>query len=152
VIKFLPEASETLVVAHDWNVVIDRLNVARMQVDVLGGPTAILAGWILNDRFQLMVSQRRPNSFMPVVDGKIDPTSNGCLIFLRYRLIPSTRIFLVAWTFIALVSGVILSVHHNSILFGLGSILVMAIIHGIAWGNFLIHRKTLHDIILTVLT
>jgi hypothetical protein len=123
-----------------------------MQVDVLGGPTAILAGWILNDRFQLMVSQRRPNSFMPVVDGKIDPTSNGCLIFLRYRLIPSTRIFLVAWTFIALVSGVILSVHHNSILFGLGSILVMAIIHGIAWGNFLIHRKTLHDIILTVLT
>lgn len=151
-IKLLPEANEMLVVAHDLEVVIDRLNVATVQVDVLGRSTAKLAGWILNDHFQLMVRQRRPNSFMPVVDGKIDPTSIGCLIFLRYRLMPSTRIFLMLWTCITLVSGVILSVHHNSILSGLASILVITVIHGIAWGNFLIHRKTLHDIILRVLT
>lgn len=151
-IKILPEVSETLVVTHEWDVVLQRLNEATTQVEGLGNSSGILGGWIKDDRFQLMVRQRRPNSFMPLVDGRIDPTSNGCLIFLRYRLIPSTRMYLVAWTLITLVTGIFLGIHHNNIMLGVTSIVIIALIYGIAWANFIIHHRPLHDIIIRVLT
>lgn len=151
-ITLLPQASETLIVAHEWDVVLQRLTeVTSPPVLRRGDAPGVLAGWLKDDRFQLAIRQRRPNSFMPIVDGKIDPTSSGCLIFLDYKLMPITRMYLLLWTGIALISGIFLSIHYKNIMVGLISLGIIALIHGIAWANFRIHQRPLHDIIFKVL-
>jgi hypothetical protein len=152
VTQILPQKNETLIVAHDWDVVLERLSaVTTDQVNYEGRTLKILAGWIKDDRFQLLIRQRRPNSFMPLVEGKIEPTSTGCLIFLQYRLMPITRMYLVLWTIIALISGAFLATYYRNLLLALASVAIIALIHGIAWANFKIHVKPLHDVIFKVL-
>ena len=151
-IQILPKKNETLVVSHDWDVVLERLGEVTTEPAAYERPVPkILAGWIKDDRFQLLIRQRRPNSFMPVVEGKIDPTSTGCLIFLQYRLMPITRMYLVLWTIIAFISGIFLALYYKNFLVGLASLGFIALIHLIAWANFKIHVKPLHDIIFRVL-
>jgi hypothetical protein len=150
-VTFLPEASETIVVAHDWNEVLQRLNsITSPQVVHPGNPPTVLAGWIKDDRFELVVRQRRSNSFMPVVEGRIDPTRNGCIIFLRYRLMSFTRVYLILWTVIALVSGICLTIYYNNVFVGLATVLIVALLHAVAWANFKMHMRPLHDIIFKV--
>ena len=150
--QLLPQKKETLIVPHDWDVVLQRLlEVTTDEVNYAGRTPKILAGWIKDDRFQLLIRQRRMNSFMPVVEGKIDPTSTGCLIFLQYRLMPATRMYLILWTIITLASGIFLGFYYLNMLPGLASIGIIALIHAIAWANFRIHWRPLHDIIFEVL-
>jgi hypothetical protein len=152
VTQLLPQKKETLIVAHDWDIVLQRLlEVTTDEVNYAGRTPKILAGWIKDDRFQLLIRQRRMNSFMPVVEGKIDPTSTGCLIFLHYRLMPVTRMYLILWTIITFASGIFLTTYYLNILLGLASVGIIALIHGIAWANFKIHLKPLHDVIFEVL-
>lgn len=151
-ITILPQTSETLIVPHAWDVVLQRLmDVTTSRIAEAGSSPKILAGWVKDDRFQLIIRQRRPNSFMPMVEGRIDPTSTGCLIFLQYKLMPITRMYLILWTIIAFVSGIFLAIYYHNFLLSLASIGIIAIIHGIAWGNFKIHYRPLHDVIFRVL-
>ncbi len=152
-INLLPEVSETLVIALEWDEVLRRLaEVTANRMADVGRPTKVLAGWVKDDRFQLIIRQRRPNSFAPMAEGKMDPTSTGCLIFLRYRLLPMTRVYLVLWTIIAVISGVVLTIYLNNIFISLASLGIIALIHGIAWANFQIHQKPLREIIFKVLS
>jgi hypothetical protein len=151
-VTFLPEASETLVVAHDWSIVLQRLNeVTSQQPRQSARGVHILAGWVKDDKFQLIIRQRRPNSFMPVVEGRIDPTQTGCLVFLRYRLMPFTRLYLILWTIIALISGILLAVYYYNLLLAAAAIIIISVIHLVAWANFRIHQRPLRDIIFNVL-
>jgi hypothetical protein len=151
-VTLLPEESKTIIVAHDWDEVLHRLNaITSPQVIQPGGQPTILSGWIKDDRFQLIVRQRRLNSFMPVAEGTIDPTNNGCLIFLRYRLMPFTRLYLMLWSIVALASGVCLTIYYHNIFVGLASLAIIALMHGVAWGNFKMHMRPLHDIIFKAL-
>jgi hypothetical protein len=121
------------------------------QVISPGNQPKLLTGWVKDDRFQLIIRQRRTNGFVPVVEGTIAPTSNGCVIFLRYRLMPFTRLYLLLWTVIALVSGGFMAIYSTNILIGLGTLAIIAVIHAVAWANFRIHMRPLHDIIFKVL-
>ena len=148
----LPEESETIVVAHDGDEVMLRINqVISPQVVEPGIQPKILTGWVKGDRFQLIIRQRRMNSFMPVAEGTIAPTSNGCLIFLKYRLMPFTRLYLLLWSVIALFSGAFLAIYSSNILIGLGTLAIIGVIHAVAWANFRIHMRPLHDIIFKIL-
>jgi hypothetical protein len=152
VINVLPHSTETLIVVHDWDVVIDRLSdvtVSQVAERISGKP---LAGWVKDDKFQLMIRQRRPNGFMPIVEGRIDPISNGCLIFLQYRLMPMTRMYLVLWTTIAFLSGIFFTYYYNNLLAFVAAIAIIGLMHGIAWANFKIHHKPLHDMIFKILS
>jgi hypothetical protein len=121
------------------------------QVLPPGTSPASLTGWIKGDRFQLIIRQRRLNSFMPLVEGRIDPTSTGCLIFLNYKLMPFTRMYLVLWSVIAIISGVVLTYQFNALAVGIGSVAIVILIHVVAWANLKMHMKTLHQIIFKML-
>lgn len=152
-IGWLPHEHETLIVGHDWDVVLLRLDEASSPEIIEEGRTPTpLTGWIKDDRFQFMLRQRRPNSFTPVIEGKIDPTSSGCIIFLHYKLMPVTRMYLILWTSIVLLSSLILLFHYRNITWGLGALGIIMLIHGIAWANFKLHKKPLHDLIFKVLS
>jgi hypothetical protein len=153
VIEWLPHESETLIVGHDWDVVLQRLgNASSPEIIEQGRTPTALTGWIKDDRFQLMLRQRRPNSFTPVMEGKIDPTSSGCIIFLHYKLMPVTRMYLILWTCIVLLSVLILLFYYRDINWGLGALGIIVLIHGIAWANFKLHKKPLHDLVFKVLS
>jgi hypothetical protein len=152
VIAFLPEVSETLVVAYRSNEVLQRiLEVTSTRAMEMGEPSKILAGWVKEDRFQLIIRQRRPNSFMPMVEGRVDSTSTGCIVFLQYKLMAITRMYLLLWTVIAFISGTFLALYYQQVLLGLGCVAIIILIHAIAWANFRIHHRPLRDIIYKVL-
>jgi hypothetical protein len=152
VINLLPQERETLIVAHGWDVVLKRLEMASTSQIVEGGNSQlVLAGWVKDDRFQLMLRQRRPNSFMPIVDGRIDPTSTGCLIFLDYKLMPVTRMYLILWSIIVFISGLFVSIYYYNFLLWLASAGIIGFINGIAWANFKLHRRPLHDVLFKLL-
>lgn len=141
-----------MVVSHNWDEVLLRVNqIISPQVIEPGSQPGLLTGWVKDDRFQLIIRQRRINSFVPVAEGTIAPTSNGCVIFLRYRLMPFTRLYLLLWSVIALVSGGFLAIYSSNILVGFGTLAIIGVIHAVAWANFRIHMKPLHDIIFKIL-
>lgn len=151
-IKLLPNANETLIVVHDWDEVLRRLgSITASERLRTPQPEKILAGWIKDDRFQLLIRQRRPNSFIPLVEGRIDPTSTGCLIFLHYRLMPATRLYLILWTIIAFISGIFLAIYYNNVLLTAAALGLILLVYLIAWANFRLHQKPLHDVIFEVL-
>jgi hypothetical protein len=150
---FLPHQSETLVVVHPWDAVLQRLEDATAPEILKDGKApGQFTGWIKDDRFQLMLRQRRPNAFAPIIEGRIDPTSGGCIIFLRYKLMPVTRMYLVVWTFIVLGSGVFLLIQYNAIGISLGALCIVVFLHSVEWANFKLHQKPLHDVIFKVLS
>jgi hypothetical protein len=59
--------------------------------------------------------------------------------------------YLVLWTIITFVSGIFLATYYLNIVLGLASVAIIALIHGIAWANFKIHLRPLHDVIFEVL-
>ena len=150
-IILLPQESETLIVSHDWDVVLQRLERASTFDTIEGGKVPVLTGWVKEDRFQLMLRQRRPNGFMPIVEGRIDPTSAGCLLFLDYKLMPMTRMYLILWSVILLISGVLMSFYYRNFFVGLASGGIIVLMNAIAWANFKIHRKPLHEAIFRLL-
>lgn len=64
---------------------------------------------------------------------------------------PMTRLYLVLCTIISFVSGIFLTTYYNNLLLIVGTLLIVALIHGIAWANFKIHYKPLHNVIFQVL-
>ena len=62
-----------------------------------------------------------------------------------------TRLYLILWSAIALVSGVSLGFYYQNALLGVAALGIILLIHAIAWANFRVHQKPLHDIIFNVL-
>ncbi len=59
-------------------------------------------GWVEEGRFRLSRKIRRANNFLPIMSGRIEATSMGSIVFIRYRLFFSTTVFLVFWSAITL--------------------------------------------------
>jgi len=107
-----------------------------------------LMGWVKDRHFQVALRARRPNGFSPVATGRIENTSSGCLVFLDYQLMPSTRFYLSLWSLIALLSGIITAFHYKNLLLCLAALGILAFINGTAWANFHLHLKVLHNTLL----
>ena len=54
-------------------------------------------GRIQGSAFRLSRKITRPNNFIPFITGEIESTSQGCLVFVRYRLFTMTGVFLAFW-------------------------------------------------------
>lgn len=48
--------------------------------------------------FKLSLRVDKPDSFLPLVKGTIEPTAKGSIIFLHYSFFPSTEFFLGFWS------------------------------------------------------
>ncbi len=150
-IRFFPNATRTLVLAlsrEEVAIRMEMLSVVRPDAPHLHRP---LTGVVKEGYFQVTVRAKRLNGFAPVVAGKMEETSAGCLIFLEYSLLPSTRFYLTFWTLIIVLSGAAAAFHYGDLRVGLASLGILVLIHGIAWANFNLHFKALHDTLLKAL-
>ena len=108
-------------------------------------------GRVGEDHFQLALRARRLNGFVPIATGKIEKTSSGCLIFLTYTLMPSTRFYLLFCSLIIMLCGALAAFVYKDVFLCLVATGAVVLIHVIAWANFKLHRKPLHNQLLEVL-
>ena len=150
-INLTPQKTKTLVVPLTAHEVLFRLDEATNPPSSSPNKFTPLMGRIGEDRFQLALRARRPNGFVPIATGRIERTSNGCLIFLTYALMPSTRFYLLFGSLVILLLGALTAFYSKNIFLCFASIASVALIHLIAWANFKLHRKPLHNVLLEVL-
>jgi hypothetical protein len=152
VINFFPFNNETLVVAREWPDVLDRLSNATMSLNSNQiKPTAVFYGWIKADRFRFSLKTRRPNSFVPLIIGTIEPTSTGCILFLEYRFFPVTRMYLIFWSLFIILAGIVIAHQYHKIYMSILALVLALLINWIAWANFNLQKDLSRKALLKIL-
>ncbi|MEJ2003950.1 MAG: hypothetical protein P8X57_03080 [Cyclobacteriaceae bacterium] len=111
----IPYKTETLVSTLPPNEVLLRLHLATMPAEKREkGSDMVFQGIIADDHFRISQNLRHPNNFVPMIEGTLDETSHGSIIFIKYKLFFSSVMFLVFWTFVTIGVGAFLIFTNNS--------------------------------------
>lgn len=144
-ISLLPQSTETLVVAQEQSVVAGKLFRATAQTNRAKNPVyfddIFFTGIVNKDRFHISLKITRPNSFVPVIGGVIEPTSSGCIIFVKYKLFPATRMYLSFWLLFIFLFGLFAAFHLKNFWGLLVSFAIAGAILLICRANFSIQRS-----------
>lgn len=139
-IGILPQSSRTLVTILTPDEVYRRLAEATSGNLIVQNKVRArkvkFVGTVQPELFRISLKVSRPNSFLPLVRGRVEPTPSGCLIFMKSFLFPSTRIYLAFWLLFVLVAGVIVGRQYESpFVLAVPLALDLAIVW-ISWANF----------------
>lgn len=102
-----PHQSEVLVSSYSKKEVIGRLNkvtrdVNFLEYDVRKTKDYSFNGSFEEDRFRISLVIDKADSFLPLIKGRVESTPMGCILFLEYRLFPSSSFFLAFWSGVTL--------------------------------------------------
>lgn len=98
-----PNEQETLVLSASASEVVHRLlkvtqlPTTREELSQSDSSVTLFNGRVEEHSFRLSQKITRPNNFLPFIVGSIESTSQGCLLFVRYRLFTMTLAFLIFW-------------------------------------------------------
>jgi len=136
--------SDTLVLSHSAREVTKflELNTAPINRKAYSnsGPSYLFNGWVRKNKFCLSRKINRPDNFLPLIQGSIDETSLGSILFINYRLFPSTLYFLLFWSVLTCMIAVFFLVIHNMLVYGLVSLGLGVVNYLITFAKF--HRET----------
>jgi hypothetical protein len=133
--------TETHVVPLDFELVSSRLDaVIGRQVTISGVPR-LIDGWLRGDKFQLTVRTRRQQFFTPLVNGRIESSSKGSLVFVSYALFPATKVLLAFWTIVLPVLAVVFYTGYKNVTISSALLLFTIAIHVVAVLNFRYHVR-----------
>ena len=127
-----------------------QLSTAREPSSVAPNPF-VFNGQVKKRSFRLSRKITRPNNFLPFITGRIEPTSQGCLLFVQYRLFTMTTAFLVFWLLVTFGFGYFLAryeqlYHYAALSAGMG-----LVNYGVAVLNFkkqvTISRRLLREVV-----
>jgi len=65
-------------------------------------PNSMFLGNISRDEFSISLKLNSPNNFIPLIKGIVDSTKQGSIVYLKYELFFSSKMFLVLWSFIGI--------------------------------------------------
>ena len=149
----LPNHYETFVLTQPSLETIKKIRDATTSKTLVPGhPSgARFTGWVKENRFRVSLKISKPNNYIPLVTGRIEPTSTGCLVFVTYKLFPVTKMFLVFWSAFILLAGTIAGYQYRSVPYVAGAILLLGAVHWITWSNFRLQLKFTHQALLDVL-
>jgi hypothetical protein len=151
VISIFPNDSETFVIPESSAKVLGRIS-NELQKPFTGIRGETLTGSLHGPRFLLTIQLRRQHLFMPVVNGSVEETSKGSIVFMKYSLFPGTRLLLLFWTVILTIAGGYISYQSRDPWLFAGSIALLIFFYVIAWANFRLHVKTSQKIIYKILS
>ncbi|MTI21878.1 hypothetical protein E1176_12670 [Fulvivirga sp. RKSG066] len=63
---------------------------------------ATFIGRVEQSTFRVSLKVDAPENFLPIIDGEIDETSMGCIVYLKFKLFFSSIMFLTLWSAICL--------------------------------------------------
>ncbi|MDN4166798.1 hypothetical protein QWY31_14900 [Cytophagales bacterium LB-30] len=98
----LPIKNEMLVLPYEAPLVCGRLLARTRKVEKEYVEQAHEGHWFhgwIGSNFRFTISRRTKHveHFLPLISGSIEPTSKGCIVFIRYRLFFGTRLLLFLW-------------------------------------------------------
>lgn len=131
---------------------IHKVTTTKVLLQNQEGAQYRFSGWVQENRFRISLKISKPNNYIPLVVGKIETTSSGCLVFVSYKLFPVTKMFLIFWSLFITLAGILASYQYQSLLYAVGSLLILVIIHWVTWSNFKIQLKLTRQTLLEVLT
>ncbi len=108
-----PHYSETIVLAYAVDEVMRLFSEAteRQKEPILEDKDVdkvYFNGKINPTNFLISRKIQNPENFLPLIKGRVEPTSHGAILFLEYRLFFSTRLFLGFWTLLTVLGGSLL--------------------------------------------
>lgn len=126
---FIPKKTETLVLPNSSKELIDRLErivytTENKQGDVKEESHHYFIGTIEHNAFVISLKLNKVDNFIPLITGDIENTSKGSIVFLKYRLFKSTRMFLVFWTVLIFLLSFMLIVFQDKTWYGSLALLV----------------------------
>lgn len=136
-----PNHSEVLVSALSKKEVEQRLEKVTLDVNFLDYEQRLQKGFQFNGKvekesFRLSLAINKPDSFLPLILGKIEDTPKGCILFLRYRLFPSSTFFLGFWTVVTLGLALVFGLVSQKPVYAGISLLVAIGNYFFAWSYF----------------
>lgn len=102
--------------------------------------------------FSLSAHLLRPPQFQPIVRGRIESSSRGSLVFVRYEMMPATKILLGFVAVILLGVSIGFSIEAKNVIHVIGAILVVAVIRYVALTNIKLHRNPVRQNLLDILS
>lgn len=141
--SWLPVQNETLVVPYSADRVIQLIQEATetlnpyVPLSAQDAERVRFNGVVRRGEFRLSRKLNRPNSFLPIISGKIAPTSKGCIVFLSYKMFTASLLFIGFWSLITLLIALYFILYEK--LYGYGT---AAIIIGIA--NYILSLISFH--------
>ncbi|HWA34456.1 MAG TPA: hypothetical protein VG737_10020 [Cyclobacteriaceae bacterium] len=153
-ISLLPSHHETIVLPHSAETIFRKMYWATSDKPFMQPNEQNLKfnGWVKEEKFRISVRVHRANNYLPLVIGEIESTSSGCILFIDYKLFPTTRMLLVLWTILLVLGALIFSYQTKNIIYLAGGLAVIALIHFVVWSNFNLQlditRKALHKLLI----
>jgi hypothetical protein len=154
VISLLPSDHETIVLPQTADSVFTKIYWATSDRPFLQPDEQKLMfnGWVKESRFRISLRVQRANNYLPLVAGTIEPTSSGCILFVDYRLFPTTRLMLVLWTILLTLGSLVFSYQTKNVIYLAAGVAAIGFIHAVVWSNFKLQlditRKTLYKLLL----
>lgn len=73
-------------------------------------------GWVEDNKFRISKRISHPDNFLPIIEGHIEATSSGSIVFLSFKMFFSALLMLMFWTIISLLLAIFfLFIYHEPI-------------------------------------
>jgi hypothetical protein len=156
VIRVLPYMTETIVTTlskEDVHSLFIELTAISVMSDAnFRIPTdKKFYGVVSTTHFQLALKNSRLFSFCPIVNGSIEATKRGTIIFLTYQLFKPTQFLLFFWTVFLFLTAIFLFAKQQDFYSGIVCINFLVGLHVIAHANFKQQKKPLQEAIANLL-
>jgi len=84
---------------------------------------------------------------LPLVIGRMEESSAGCILLLHYILFPTTRILVQLWTLLVVLGSAMAGYSYHKPIMGLMGLGVLILVYLIVWANFRIQLRLTRDAI-----
>lgn len=104
----IPHKNETLVAPITALQVISRLSLVTQPASLnisKAKPGTLFVGHISTSSFRISRKVNYPQNYLPMIKGRIEGSSRGCIIFIKYRLFFSSTLFFTFWTSMTILIG-----------------------------------------------
>ncbi len=123
-----PKYSEVLVSSLSPEEVVGKIRSATHKVNSQepweAGHKHLFNGRVGTENFRLSLKINRADNFLPLISGRIEPVSSGCILFLNYSLFPASVLFLAFWGIVTLLAAVFLILYENNFFYALVSLFI----------------------------
>jgi hypothetical protein len=139
-----PQVTETFVLPLSAEEVEQRISDAIK--------TNKINGAISGGNFSMSANLVRPPQFSPVARGRIESSSRGSLIFLRYELFPATKMLLTFISLALLLTSIAVAIEEKAPVYPIYAIFLAWVFRTVALTNIRIHRTPVRQDLLEILS
>lgn len=154
--KLLPVHNESIVLHERGEAFLIRLGEATRMVEKQTDTyepqgNKLFNGIVWENGFNISIMIRRPNNFLPLIQGEVVATDDACLLSLKYRLFPSTARFVIFWSILTVLLSLFFAIPYHAFLYAAISFSLGSVNYLLTLENFKIQvrksRRIFHKIL-----